>query len=570
VSLIVGVGPPRVASEPVLRRRELPLFLFLTVLELAAIVGFLLYWFVRADWSSHPIALAILSAPLLVGVAMFESRWLALPLMRRPLPMPARRGWRVGVATTFVAGTEPIDMLEETVRAIVAMDYPHESWVLDEDDQPDVRALCERLGARHFSRKGRAGYESEDGRFAARTKHGNYNAWLFDSALDRYDVIVAFDPDHVPDRDFLVHILGYFADPEVGYVQAAQVYYNQAASLVARGAAEETYAYYSSIQMSSYAVGYPIVTGCHNAHRSVALRDVGGFAAHEADDLLITVLYRARGWKGVYVPQRLAVGLTPVDWGGYLRQQRRWARSVLDVKLRVFPKLAPQLRVREGLLSFAHGLYQLHGLATALLLALLVYMLVTGSAPRVVSVETVPPAAALLCILVACDFYRQRFFLEPGSERGFHWRAGILRLAKWPWVLMAAWDAVTRRYGPYIVTPKARSGARQASVVAPHLVVAVIVALAWAVGIALGRVTDPILHVIAALVIAASVAVAFASGRTAPAPYDSRLRREAMGARRDADSRRAPDVSAAPQTADGPGTDRCPDLPWRSFDPPGT
>jgi cellulose synthase (UDP-forming) len=70
-------------------------------------------------------------------------------------------------------------------------------------------------------------------------------------------VIVAFDPDHVPDRNFLVRVLGYFADPDVGYVQAAQVYYNPAARLVARGAAEETYAYYSSIQMSSYAVGYP-------------------------------------------------------------------------------------------------------------------------------------------------------------------------------------------------------------------------------------------------------------------------------------------------------------------------
>jgi hypothetical protein len=110
---------------------------------------------------------------------------------------------------------------------------------------------------------------------------------------------------------------------------------------------------------------------------------------------------------------------------------------------------------------------------------------------------------------------------------------------------MAAWDAVTRHYGPYIVTPKSRSAARQASVVAPHLVVAVIVALAWVVGIALGRVNGPILYMIAALVIAASVALAFASGRTSPAPYDSRLRREALGTRRDADSG-APDVSPAP------------------------
>ncbi len=80
------------------------------------------------------------------------------------------------------------------------------------------------------------------------------------------------------------------------------MYYNQSASFIARGAAEETYGYYSSIQMTSYALGYPIVTGCHHTHRVSALREIGGFAPHEADDLLITVHYRAAGWKGVYVP----------------------------------------------------------------------------------------------------------------------------------------------------------------------------------------------------------------------------------------------------------------------------
>src|SRR5215468_4921127 len=93
------------------------------------------------------------------------------------------------------------------------------------------------------------------------------------------------------------------------------------------GAAEETYAYYSAAQMAAYALGYPIITGCHNAHRVTALQAVGGFAPHEADDLLLTLHYRARGWRGVYVPQVLARGLTPVDWPGYLQQQRRWARS---------------------------------------------------------------------------------------------------------------------------------------------------------------------------------------------------------------------------------------------------
>jgi cellulose synthase (UDP-forming) len=81
-------------------------------------------------------------------------------------------------------------------------------------------------------------------------------------------------------------------NPHVGSkyatTQAAQAYYNQEASFIARGAAAETYGYYSSIQMFSFAVGYPVVTGCHNTHRVTAVKQVRGLPAHDADDLLIT------------------------------------------------------------------------------------------------------------------------------------------------------------------------------------------------------------------------------------------------------------------------------------------
>jgi len=60
--------------------------------------------------------------------------------MRRPSPAAARPGMRVGVATTFVSSSEPIEMLEGTLRAVIAMDYPHDTWVLDEGD--DERPNC--------------------------------------------------------------------------------------------------------------------------------------------------------------------------------------------------------------------------------------------------------------------------------------------------------------------------------------------------------------------------------------------------------------------------------------------
>ena len=169
-------------------------------------------------------------------------------------------------------------------------------------------------------------YQTESGPFKSRTKYGNYNAWLEEHGYRSYELLVAFDSDHIPRPNYLQQVVGYFSDQRVAYVQPAQAYYNQPASFIAAAAAEETYAYYSSIQMTGFAVGFPVIVGCHNTHRITALRQIGGFAPHEADDMVMTLLYRANGWQGVYVPQILARGLTPVDWANYSTQQRRWAR----------------------------------------------------------------------------------------------------------------------------------------------------------------------------------------------------------------------------------------------------
>jgi cellulose synthase (UDP-forming) len=502
---------------------DYPIFAILTALNITAVAVFLFYWFSLGDWWRHPVLFAILTLAVLLNLGMWQSRWLFLPLMRRPRPIAARPGWKVGVATTFVPGAEPLAMLEETVKALVAMDYPHDTWVLDEGDDDAVKELCLQLGAHHFSRKHFPQYQTETGTFEARSKHGNYNAWLHEIGFDRYDIITGFDPDHVPNRDFLTNVLGYFNDPEVGYVQAAQAYYNQEASFIARGAAEETYMYYSSIQMTSYSMGYPIVTGCHNTHRGTALKQVGGFSAHEADDLLITIMYRCAGWKGVYVPSILAKGLTPADWPSYLTQQRRWARSVLDVKFWVYPKVAAKLPLLERLISFVHGLYYLHGLITALQIVLLVFMLVTGVTPAVFSAPLVPRLAFLILTLQLCDFYKQRFFLDFKREWGIHWRGGLVQFAKWPFILLALYDALSPHHKSYMITRKVRAKFQRSMLVIPHMFVIAIISFAWTIGVVTGRMTNPMLHASSLVVIIFSLVTILTAFLRFPDLYDPKL-----------------------------------------------
>lgn len=396
-------SPITIQTEKVLKWWDYPLFLLLTSLSLSAMYYFFSYWFSLNDLMNYPITFSIMTLLLIIILLNNQARWFLLLCMKRPKPMAAKRGWRVGVATTFVPGGESLEMLEKTVKALTDLIYPHDTWVLDEGDDDQVKTLCLRLGAMHFSRKSLRQYQSESGEFQSHSKFGNYNAWLHEVGFDRYEIISAFDPDHIPKPEFLSHVLGYFEDPKVGYVQAAQAYYNQKASFIARGAAEEVYGYYSSIQMANYGLGYPVVIGGHNTHRTTALKQVGGFAAHSADDILITVLYQACGWKGVYVPQILSRGLTPVDWKSYLTQQAQWARSVLDIKFRVHPRPMGYLPFKDRVLSFLNGLhFSLQGINIFAGLMLLSFMLATGIVPAAVSYPTIPRLAILWGTLQIC------------------------------------------------------------------------------------------------------------------------------------------------------------------------
>jgi cellulose synthase/poly-beta-1,6-N-acetylglucosamine synthase-like glycosyltransferase len=501
-------------------RRDRAAFALLSLALLVALGGFGRHWSTVPEWATRPLAMSALTGVLVLFVAQYLQAWTTLPAMRRPLPPPPPDGLRVALATTFVPGSESLAMLRTTLEAMARVDYGPDVWVLDEGGDPAVEVLADSCGARYFSRAGRPEWNAAVGPLRTRTKYGNVNAWLREVAFDRYDVVAAFDPDHIPEPEFLERTLGYLSDPSIGFVQAAQVYYNQEASLVARGAAEETYAYYSSTLMAGWGLGYTVMVGCHNLHRVEALKEVGGLAAHDADDLLTALRYAATGWKGVYVPEVLAKGLTPVGWASYMVQQRRWARSVFDLKLRHLPALwrrLPRPARTFGLLQGAA--YPIEALLPPLAAALLVFVLITGQTSvlsRLVGQEFL----LLLLALAGIDVFRQRFYLLPRTERGLHWRAGLLRAAKWPAVLWGLAAALVGHRPAYEITVKGDWLPRGARWLLPHLGVGLAVGGAYAAAVIGGRVEHWSLHLWGPLVALGSVALFLSSFRPRPPAFD--------------------------------------------------
>ncbi len=523
----IGVFPE--TSKMVFEWWDHIIFAVLTLASAAAIAYVLRSWFAFGDQYSTPLIFWPLTLILLGRLGVNQLRWWVLPFMRRPEATRPPPNLRVGVATTFVPGAEPIEMLEETVAALVAMDYPHDTWVLDEGDDPKVKELCSRLGALYFSRKAMPRYQAAEGAFKAKSKHGNYNSWFQEIAYGRYEFISTFDPDHIPKPTFLSSVLGYFDDPEIGYVQTPQAYYNQNASFIARGAAEETYAYYSSTEMFCHAMGYPIVVGCHSTHRVSALKEIGGYPAHDAEDLLLTILYRSSGWRGVYLPEILARGITPVDWDGYLTQQLRWARSVLDIKFRIFPKLAGRLEFKELVTGILHGFYYLQGLTMLLALLTLIAMLVTGRFPRLINYSMLSNMAVLAGVFLLCEFYRQRFYIGRRSEWGVHWRAGLLQIAKWPYLLVALYHVVIDKRVPYVITSKTSDGSKRHWALMPHWISAAAIGAAWLFALIAGYAMHPLIHILAAASIAGFLILASTEFIKFPEPYTPKRSRRPDG-----------------------------------------
>jgi len=495
----------RVRSRKVFTSNDLLLFAILSLLRVSVVAWFLMHWILPVEWW-HGEAPMFVAATLLLGMGVIGNhlRWAGLPRMKRPVTIKPRKNFRVAAVTTCVPDVEPREMMAATLKALVSLDCVHDTWLLDEGDRSEMRELCRCLGVRYFSRYCMPLYQTKSGCFSSGTKHGNYNAWLHEIGFDNYDILFAFDADHMPIAKYASTMLGYFEDPKIAYVQAPQVYRNQNASLVAQGAAEETYAYYSVTEMASYGMGQPVLTGCHSVHRLSALHEYGGFPDHTAEDLLQTVHYRIRGWQGVYVPEVLATGLTPEGWSGYLNQQVRWARSVLDIKFRHLlasstPFWSSPMELLQGF-----GCIQDALMAAGALLWFLV-LLSTGVGQNTYEHLATPHLAILLAVLISSDLFRQRFYLQPEKEVGLHWRAGLLRLAKWPFVWKAFWLVLRNKPFGYVVTPKTKGPSERRRLMLPHGLVAFLTALAWGIAVFTGNVRSGSIHVVAALIVMLSV-----------------------------------------------------------------
>jgi cellulose synthase (UDP-forming) len=273
--------------------------------------------------------------------------------------------------------------------------------------------------------------------------------------LSDEDFILILDPDHIPFPEFLDRVLGHFLEEQVGFVQVSQAYYNQQRSFTAKGAAEQTYAFYGPGLMGLYGHGASVAIGANCTFRRSALASIGGHGIGLAEDLITAIRLHAKGWRAVYVPEVVSRGLVPEDLASLYKQQLKWSRGVYEVLFSEMPRLFGMLTWRQRLSYVTIGTYYLFGLTSALYLAFPYLYLWTGLQPANMRFSefliAILPVAA---VGVAIYALMQRWLCDPVRERGLHWRGFVLKWACWPVVLAGTVLAILRAEVPYIPTAK--------------------------------------------------------------------------------------------------------------------
>ena len=328
-----------------------------------------IYWRATSTLPSwnEPVSLGI--GAILFAAELYCVVFLAINLiinadpLKRSLPavMPDEALPNVDV---FVPSyNEDEEILAMTLSAARRMDYPAKKltvWLLDDggtdqkcnDKNPasaagararraSLQALCAELGVNYLARE-----RNEH------AKAGNLNAGL---KASHAEIIVVFDADHVPFRQFLRETVGYFAqDEKLFLVQTPHVFLNP--DPIEKNLAtfdrmpSENEMFYSITQRGLDKWDGSFFCGSAALLRRAALEQTGGFSGITiTEDCETAFELHARGWSSLYVDKPLIAGLQPETFASFIGQRSRWCQGMFQIMLLKNPAMKPGLRLIQRL-----------------------------------------------------------------------------------------------------------------------------------------------------------------------------------------------------------------------------
>jgi cellulose synthase/poly-beta-1,6-N-acetylglucosamine synthase-like glycosyltransferase len=210
---------------------------------------------------------------------------------------------------------ESMDVVKNTWDHVAKLDWPHlKVHVLDDGDSAEARALAARFGFNYIVRDNRPELK----------KAGNLR-YAFSKTDGEF--IIIFDADFCPRPDFVREVIPYFQhDDKIAIVQTPQYFrVRKEQTWVERGAGVVQELFYRLIQVNRNRFGASICVGTCGTYRRSSLVPFGGTAPiGYSEDVHTGFSVVTTGWKLVYVPVCLAMGVCPDTMPAFFIQQYRW------------------------------------------------------------------------------------------------------------------------------------------------------------------------------------------------------------------------------------------------------
>ena len=242
------------------------------------------------------------------------------------------------VVTVQLPVFNEVYVVARLLAAVTAIDYPRsrlEIQVLD-DSTDETREVAAREVARYRA-------EGFDVTYIHRDDRTGFKAGALEHGLKtaRGELVAIFDADFVPRPDCLRKLIHFFTDPLVGCAQMRWSHINGSYNLLTR---------LQTILLDGHFVveqtvrnrtgGFFNFNGTAGLWRRRAIELSGGWQ-HDTltEDTDLSFRAQLMGWRFVYLLDEDAPSEVPVEINAFKAQQRRWAKGVTEVALKLYPRI---------------------------------------------------------------------------------------------------------------------------------------------------------------------------------------------------------------------------------------
>jgi cellulose synthase (UDP-forming) len=462
---------PRVKSEAASRisaHRQIKLAIARVTIVLAVIfTARYFYW--RFTTTMNPAArwffyafLVAEALNFLEALLFYVTTW-APTRHTAPGPIPGRT-----VDVFITTYNEPVELLRETVLCAAVMRYPHQTFILDDGDRPEVKQLAEEFNCGYFARTERT-----------HAKAGNLNHGLQNTTGE---FIVTLDADHVPSPDLIEQVIGFFLDENIAAVQTTQDFYNldsfqHKMNWRTRIGWQQQELFFNVLQPGKDRFNAAFYCGSPAMLRRSAMEEIGGFATGTITEDMHTGLRLQKKKRTVlYHNKTLAFGLAPQTYIGFATQWQRWGYGCMQVMRAENPIFGRGFTLGQRLCYFASMYFYWMSYQKLAYLLTPIVALLAGVFPLITTPE--------LFVKYFFPYFFLNLLASVLLQGGFrsYLRSEQFNILKMH-VLMGSIMGLFRKKAGFKVTPKSRAGAASLSDVVLPAILCVLIAASIVAGL---------------------------------------------------------------------------------------